>query len=130
MKPAYSPHKFSQSQLKALHDHVLVSEMIFDQRITQSGLILMNDNGTTLGIRPRWGRVYAVGAKQQNVRVGQWICVDHGRWTRGLDIEDESGKKTIRRIDPKDILLVSDQEEMPQDDTMSTAIHVQKKTRD
>lgn len=128
-KPAYSPHKVARNQIKALHDHVLVSEMIFDQRITQSGLILPNDNGTTLGIRPRWGRVYAVGPKQQHVRVGQWICVDHGRWTRGLDIEDEQGKITIRRIDPKDILLISDREEMPQDDTMSSAIHVQKKER-
>jgi co-chaperonin GroES (HSP10) len=129
-KPAYSPHKLSKKQIKALHDHVIVSEMIFDQRITQSGLILPNDNGTTLGIRPRWGRVYAVGPKQQTVRVGQWICVDHGRWTRGLDIEDEAGKITIRRIDPKDILLVSDSEDMPRDDTMSTAVHVQKKSRD
>lgn len=130
MKPAFSPHKLSRSQIKALHDHVIVSEMIFDQRITQSGLILMNDNGTTLGIRPRWGRVYAVGPRQQDVRVGQWVCVDHGRWTRGLDIEDENGKTTIRRIDPKDILLVSDQDEMPQDDTMSSAVHVAKKTKD
>jgi hypothetical protein len=104
--------------------------MSFDQRITQSGLILMNDNGTTLGIRPRWGRVYAVGPKQQDVRVGQWICVAHGRWTRGLDIEDESGECTIRRIDPADILLISDSNEMPQDDTMSTAVHVAKQTRD
>lgn len=130
MKPAYSPHKLSKTQIKALHDHVIVSEMIFDQRITQSGLILPSDNGTTLGIRPRWGKVYAVGPRQQDVQVGQWVCVAHGRWTRGLDIEDESGKRTIRRIDPADILLISDSEEMPQDDTMSTAVHVQKKTRD
>lgn len=129
MKPAYSAHRLNRGQIKALHDHVIVSEMIFDQRITQSGLILPNDNGTTLGIRPRWGRVYAVGPRQKDVKVGQWICVDHGRWTRGLDIEDESGKLTIRRIDPNDILLVSDSEAMPQDDTMSTAVHVQKKER-
>jgi co-chaperonin GroES (HSP10) len=130
MKPAFSPHKLTKNQIKALHDHVIVSEMIFDQRITQSGLILMNDNGTTLGIRPRWGRVYAVGPKQKDVHVGQWVCVDHGRWTRGLDIEDENGKTTIRRIDPKDILLVSDREEMPQDDTMSSAVHVPKKVKE
>ena len=130
MKPAYSPHKLNKRQIKALHDHVIVGEMIFSQRITQSGLILTNDNGTTLGIRPRWGQVYAVGPKQKNVQVGQWICVAHGRWTRGLDIEDENGKVTIRRIDPKDILLVSDRKEMPQDDTMSTAVHVAKQTKD
>ena len=127
MKPAFAPHQIRQEQIKALHDNVIVSDMEFDTRITQSGLILPNDNGTTLGIRPRWGRVYAVGPDQHDVTVGQWICVDHGRWTRGLDIEDETGKHTIRKIDPKDILLVSDSEEMPQDSTMSTAIHVEKK---
>jgi co-chaperonin GroES (HSP10) len=127
MKPAYSPHKLLHQQIKALHDHVIVSEMSFDQRITQSGLILLNDNGTTLGIRPRWGQVYAVGPKQTDVQVGQWICVAHGRWTRGLDIEDENSKRTIRRIDPEDILLISDA--MPQDDTMSTAVHVAKQTQ-
>lgn len=130
MKPAYSPHKLARKQIKALHDHVIVNNMNFDARITQTGLILMNDNGTTLGIRPRWGRVYAIGPKQQDIRVGQWVCVAHGRWTRGLDIEDENGKTTIRRIDPADILLISDSEEMPQDDTMSSAVHISKQTRD
>jgi co-chaperonin GroES (HSP10) len=127
MKPAFSPHKINRHQLRALHDHVIVSEMTFDQRITSGGLILLNDNGTTLGIRPRWGQVYAVGSEQKDVQVGQWICVAHGRWTRGLDIEDETGLRTIRRIDPKDILLISDTQ--PQDDTMSTAVHVAKQTQ-
>ena len=128
MKPAFSPHKIHKHQLRALHNHVIVSEMTFDQRITQGGLILLNDNGTTLGIRPRWGQVYAVGSEQKDVQVGQWICVAHGRWTRGLDIEDESGLRTIRRIDPEDILLISDTQ--PQDDTMSTAVHVSKQTKE
>jgi co-chaperonin GroES (HSP10) len=131
-RPAFAPHQISQQQIKALHDNVLVADMEFDTRITQSGLILPNDNGTTLGIRPRWGRVYAVGRDQKDVQVGQWICVAHGRWTRGIDIEDGSGptKRTIRKIDPADILLVADGDERPRDDTMSTAVHVPKQTRD
>jgi co-chaperonin GroES (HSP10) len=128
MKPAFAPHKINKAQLKAIKKDVIVTDMQFDERITANGLILPSDNGTSLGIRPRWGQVYAVGADQQEVQVGQWICVAHGRWTRGLDIEDESGKRTIRKIDPNDILLVSDIE--PQDMTMSTAIHVGKKPAD
>lgn len=130
MKPAFAPHQVKQSELRALKKDVLVTDMSFDQRITQGGLILLNDNGTSLGIRPRWGRVYATGDQQKDVQVGQWICVAHGRWTRGIDIEDESGKRTIRKIDPKDILLISDSTEMPQDDSMSTAVHVAKQTRE
>jgi co-chaperonin GroES (HSP10) len=127
-KLAFQPHQLRQSQIHPLNNSVIVSEMIFDQRITSSGIILPNDNGTGSGIRPRWGQVYAVGPEQTDVTVGQWICVAHGRWTRGIDIEDESGKKTLRRIDPNDILMVSD--ELPQDDTMSDAVNVTKQTRD
>jgi hypothetical protein len=94
--------------------------MTFDQRVTSSGIVLLNDNGTSMGIRPRWGQVYAIGPDQKDVTVGQWICVSHGRWTRGIDIEDEQGQHTLRRIDPADILLVSDVE--PQDDTISSAV--------
>ncbi len=131
-KAAFAPHAISRQQLRALKDNVIVSDMEFDTRITQSGLILPNDNGTTLGIRPRWGRVYAVGKDQTDVKVGQWILVAHGRWTRGLDIEDGEveHKRTIRKIDPKDILLIADGDQRPQDDTMSTAVHVPKQTRD
>ena len=129
-KAAFAPHRIPKEKIRALKKDVLVSDMEFDTRITQSGLILPNDNGTSLGIRPRWGRVYAVGKDQEDVQVGQWICVAHGRWTRGLDIEDGEGttKRTIRKIDPADILLVSDLEERPQDDTMSDAVHIQKQS--
>jgi co-chaperonin GroES (HSP10) len=124
MRPAYSPAKVNQ--LRALKDTVLVTDMVFKERKLNSGLILPSDNGTSLGIRPRWGRVFAVGPEQTSVTVGQWICVAHGRWTRGVDIEDETGTNTIRKIDPKDILLVSDEE--PNDATMSDAVHVAAKS--
>ena len=128
MKAAFQPHKLSAQNLRPLNDSVIVVDMEFDARITSTGLILPNDNGTSLGIRPRWGQIYAVGPEQKDVAVGQWICVAHGRWTRGIDIEEENGtKRTIRKIDPKDILLTAD--ERPQDDTMSTAIHEPAKTR-
>jgi co-chaperonin GroES (HSP10) len=121
-KAAFAPHQIKRDQFQPIRDWVIVTEMTFDQRTTSSGLILLNDNGTSLGIRPRWGQVYATGPDQQDVHVGQWICVAHGRWTRGVEVEDESGEKTLRRIDPKDILLISDSQ--PDDDTMSDAVHV------
>ena len=131
-KAAFEPHRLTQEQIKALHDNIIVADMEFDTRITSTGLILPNDNGTGAGIRPRWGRVYAVGPKQQDIQVGQWIMVAHGRWTRGIDIDDGqvAHKRTIRKIDPKDILLVSNSETRPQDDTQSTAVHVAKQTKE
>jgi len=124
-KFAFQPHQLTRQQIVPLKDSVIVSDMIFETRITTGGIIIPNDNGKSTGIRPRWGRVYAIGPEQQDVVVGQWVCIEHGRWTRGIDIEDESGKVTLRRVDPKDIMMISD--EVPRDDTFSTAIHVEAK---
>lgn len=124
-KAAFAPHKFNKSQIHPLNNSVIVSDMVFDERITTGGIVLLNDNGTGHGIRPRWGQVYAVGPDQADVEVGQWICVEHGRWTRGIDVEDENGKKTLRRVDPKDIMLIAN--ERPDDETFSDAVHVDKK---
>jgi co-chaperonin GroES (HSP10) len=124
-KLAYQAHQITRDQLRPLNDSVIVGEMTFDQRFTKSGIVLLNDNGKSTGIRPRWGQVYAVGPEQHDVRVGEWVCIAHGRWTRGIDIEDENGKQTLRRVDPKDILIQTD--EQPMDETFSTAIHVEAK---
>jgi co-chaperonin GroES (HSP10) len=107
MAAAYAP-----TDIKALHplrDTVLVTEMSFDERITSTGIVLINDDMKSSGIRPRWGRVYAIGPDQSDVKVGQYVCIAHGRWTRGIKINDGTGKLTVRKVDNNDILLVSDE---------------------
>ena len=121
MKPAFAPHRIDRDNFQPIRDWVIATDMNFEGRTLSSGVILLGDNGRSDGIRPRWGQVYAVGPEQTDIRVGDWICVAHGRWTRGLDIEDEQGKRTVRRIDPNDILLVS--EDRPNDDTISNAVN-------
>jgi co-chaperonin GroES (HSP10) len=123
IKPAFEAHRLNREQIKPLNDVVIVGEMIFTERFTNSGIVLPSDNGKSSGIRPRWGQVYAVGPDQKDVQVGEWVCVAHGRWTRGIDIEDETGKHNLRRVDPKDILMSAD--EQPDDLTFSDAIHVE-----
>lgn len=125
MKAAYSPTVVQQ--LRALKDSVLVADMEFEERQLSSGIVLLKDNGTTAGIRPRWGKIYAVGPAQTDFTVGQWVCVAHGRWTRGIDIEDADGNQvTIRKIDTNDVLLVSD--EQPDDSTLSDAVQASQAT--
>jgi hypothetical protein len=109
------------TSIKALNDHVLVADMNFKERQLSSGIYLLNDDARTAGIRPRWARVYATGPEQQDIQIGQWILVSHGRWTRGVTIEDTTGEVTIRRVDPNDILLVSDSEPTG-DDSLSDAV--------
>lgn len=117
-KLAFAAHKIKA--LHPLHDNVIVSDMKFDERITTSGIVLLNDDMKNSGIRPRWAKVYAVGPEQKDIKVGQYILISHGRWTRGIKIEDEEGEKVIRKVDNNDILLVSD--EPVTDDTLSDKV--------
>lgn len=98
-------------KITAIKDWVIVSDMQFDERQSAGGIVLLNDNGTDEGIRARWGYVRTVGPEQEDVQEGQWILVDHGRWTRGVEVVDDTGEEmVIRRVDPKDIMMISDEE--------------------
>jgi hypothetical protein len=114
--------------LSVIKDHILVTEMAFKERKLSSGIMLLNDDGKTSGIRPRWAKVYAVGPEQTEIQVGQWIFVEHGRWSRGIEVEVDSEQLTLRRVDPKSIIFVSD-EEPDQDDTISDSVYAEAKTR-
>jgi co-chaperonin GroES (HSP10) len=107
MSSAYEAKKIKS--IRPLHDHVLVTDMNFKERVTSSGIIIQSTDGKLEGIYARWGRVYAVGKDQKEIKPGQYILVKHGRWTRGTLVEDYESEKTIRRVDNADILLVSDE---------------------
>ena len=93
-----------------IRDHVLITDMSFEEQRTKWGLVIQSDDGKSEGIKPRWGRVWAVGPQQTEVKVGEWILVEHGRWTRGFDLENEDGTiTTVRRVDIKGIMLSADQ---------------------
>lgn len=109
------------TNIKPLHDHVLVKNMNFGERKTSAGIILKGDNAKLEGIRPRWAEVYAVGPEQKEIKPGQWICVSHGRWTRAVYVKTPDGQEFyIQRVDNDDILLVSD--ERPSDETIGDGI--------
>lgn len=107
MKAAFAPHVIGK--ITPLHDNTIVCDLKFDERITRNGIILANDDKKSSGIRPRWCRVYAIGPDQHDVTVGQYVLIAHGRWTRGVKIDDGTGEKTIHRVDNNDILMVSDE---------------------
>lgn len=111
-----------------IKNHVIVSEMNFGERKLSSGLVLLGDDAKSSGIRPRWAKVYAVGPDQQDVGVGQWILVEHGRWTRGIKVEIDDEIFTVRRVDADAIMAVSD-EEPDSDDIISSALQVDQKQR-
>ena len=93
-----------------LKKRVLVSDMHFGETRSKGGIILVDDDGSESGIHPRWAKVYAIGNKQEDVKVGQWIMVAHGRWSRAFKVVKEGVELEVRMIDENDILLVSDTE--------------------
>ena len=93
-----------------LKTRVLVSDMHFGETKTKGGIILTDDDGSEGGIHPRWGKVYAIGDQQEDVKVGEWVMVSHGRWSRGFKIKKKGVELEVRMIDENDILLVSDDE--------------------
>lgn len=103
---------FSPIQIKSikpLKNTVIVADMVFTERLSSAGIVIPNDDMKSSGIRPRWAKVYAIGPEQTDIKVGQYILIAHGRWTRGVKITDDLGEKTIRKVDTDDILLVSDE---------------------
>lgn len=94
--------------IKPLHDKVLVSNMDFGFEKTKSGIIVTSDDGKSTGIKPRWGQVWAVGPEQKDVVIGDWILIEHGRWTRTINYENDQGEITeLRMVDNKAIIMVS-----------------------
>ena len=99
-------HKI-KGTITPLKKRVLVSDMHFGMTKTKGGIILQDDDGSADGVHPRWAKVYAIGKDQQDVKVGQWVLIAHGRWTRFIKLEDDT---EVRMIDEQDILLVGDHE--------------------
>ena len=94
--------------LKAIGDRVLVTDMYFGEQKTASGLIINNDDGTTRGIYPRWGKVYDKGPRNKDdYNVGDWILIEHGRWTRGIALETDDNEIEVSMVDAECVLAFS-----------------------
>lgn len=92
-------------KLVPIRDGVIVTDMNFGEQQTSSGIVIKSDDGKSEGVRPRWGRVYAIGKDQTDVKVGDWILIEHGRWTRGATVVEEDGTEiTVRRVEVKSII--------------------------
>lgn len=97
--------------LRALKGKVLVTDLERGSRVI-GGIIVPDDNGKSAGIRPRWGRVYAVGSDIEDIKVGQWILMENGRWTRMLKVKEDDGTETqVWGVEwPQSAMLVSDED--------------------
>ena len=93
--------------IKPLHDKVIVHNMNFGEQRSSGGIVVLGDDGKDRGIYPRWGQVFAKGEENTDkFEVGDWILIEHGRWTRGAELElDDGSKTTIRMVENKSIMM-------------------------
>jgi co-chaperonin GroES (HSP10) len=99
-----------QGTLRPLKDRIFVSDMNFGEEKTVTGIVLQSDNGKGQGIKPRWGKVFAVGPDMKDVEIGNWILMEHGRWTRTFEYENADGSITELHVaDNNGIMMVTDE---------------------
>lgn len=106
-KKGYQP-TLKAKNIKPIHNRVIVSDMNFGEQVTTGGIIITSDDGKDRGIKPRWAKVYAKGPENDDpYDVGDWILIEHGRWTRGFDVDfgDGNGPITMRTVEAESVLM-------------------------
>lgn len=98
------------NEIKALRGKVLVHNIEQGEKRTKGGIILLDDDGKERGIRERWAQVYAVGPDVDDISVGQWVLIKHGRWSRGIKVSVQGEDVTIRQAEYPDAILLVSQE--------------------
>jgi hypothetical protein len=107
MSFAFAPKKI---KVRALSKDILVVDMDMGDMTTSGGIFIQSDNGKAHGVKPRWAKVYKVGSEVDiDVKVGQWVLIEHGRWTRKINIDDGEGVKDFQKVEIKSIMAVADE---------------------
>lgn len=74
-------------------------------------ILLRDDDGKNHGIRPRWAQVLAVGDDITEVVPGDWVLIEHGRWTRTMKVDQDQGEPIeVWGVDRDCIMLKSEVE--------------------
>src|SRR6056300_94342 len=100
-----------KGEVRAIRGDVLVTDMHFGETTTSGGIIIQSDDAKAHGVKPRWAQVYHKGPENKDpYNIGDWILVEHGRWTRKIEIENEEGKKIgLQKVEVESILAWQDE---------------------
>ena len=96
-------------KIRALPKDILVVDMHMGEQVSNGGIFIASDDGKAHGVKPRWAKVYKVGSEIDFVKEGQWILIEHGRWTRKIKINDGDGDKEFQKVETKSVIAVADE---------------------
>jgi hypothetical protein len=91
-----------------LRDNILATDLEFGAQVI-NGIIIPNDDMTERGIKSRWAKVYKIGPDVTGIEVGNWILIEHSRWSTGFNINEGNGNVLVRWVEYKSIELVTDE---------------------
>lgn len=98
--------------IKDLHPlpNTILGRVLFGEQTTAGGIVLRDDNGKDHGIRPRWAKIWKVGDNVTDVKPGDWVLVEHGRWSfvSKIDLEGKGKEFEFHRIDPNCIMMIAE----------------------
>lgn len=99
-----------RGDIQALPGRVMVADIEVGMKKV-GNILVPDDNGLVRGIHPRWGQVVSVGeGLEEDLEPGQWVLIEHGRWSWGLKVDADGVEKKLHGIDPAAILLVADED--------------------
>jgi co-chaperonin GroES (HSP10) len=95
-----------KGSVRPIRNRVIVNNMEFGEQTTSGGIIIASDDGKDQGIKPRWGCVVSKGNENTDpYEIGDWILVEHGRWTRGFEVEMDDGTvDTMRTVESESVI--------------------------
>lgn len=97
------------NSIRPLSNDILVIDMDLGEQTTSAGIVIQSDDGKAHGVKPRWARVYKIGTNIDWVKEGQWVLIEHGRWTRKIKIDDGNGVKEFQKVETKSIIAVANE---------------------
>jgi len=121
-------------KIRPIQDRLYVKDIEKGENITKSGLIILDDNMSERGVRPRWATVYKTGPKVDGLNPGDRILIAHARWTKPFIALDDNGEYVELRAAeyPDSILLVMEkgtwEEESATPKSSSTIPETKKRT--
>ena len=120
-------------KVKAIKDHILCTEADLGDTVLDSGIVIKSNTAKSEGITPRWFKVFSTGPEvDDDIQPGKWVLVAYGRWTEGVDVEDErlpKGKDKVWRVELESCLAVSDEKPDASLYFNSDTAHADRKTR-
>ena len=124
-------NRIKADAFRPLKNNVFVTDLDRGPHQTTGGILLPDDNMSERGIHPRWGRVWCVGPDVIGIVPGEWVYIEHGRWTNEIELELPSGIVRMWRVEwPEAVLLAADRDPREHQSTTLPEVSYPQSTHD